>query len=120
LAPAPFALYVPRSSGTGDCGDAPADCRDEVKPLGPIATTKRKVGPEQYLFAIVFCFNGFVPSMNTGESQVPETPITKPGDLVILGENRLLVGDSRNPDDAARLMNGEKVLRGSKRQARDT
>ena len=27
LEPAPFALYVPRSSGAGDRGDAPTDCR---------------------------------------------------------------------------------------------
>ena len=29
LAPAPFALYVPRSSGAGELGDAPADSRVE-------------------------------------------------------------------------------------------
>jgi len=38
---------------------------------------------------------------------VPETPITQPGDLWILGDHRLLAGDSTKPNDVARLMNGE-------------
>jgi DNA modification methylase len=46
------------------------------------------------------------------EDEVPEVPvdaITKPGDLWILGEHRLLCGDSEKTEDVARLMNGEKA-----------
>lgn len=46
------------------------------------------------------------------EDEVPEVPvnaITKPGDLWILGEHRLLCGDSTSEADVSRLMNGEKA-----------
>jgi DNA modification methylase len=33
-------------------------------------------------------------------------PRTKPGDLWVLGDHRLLCGDSTNPDDVARLLDG--------------
>ncbi len=36
----------------------------------------------------------------------PEEPVTKPGDLWILGEHRLLCGDATNLDDVRRLMDG--------------
>lgn len=42
-------------------------------------------------------------AMALGEAQ------TKPGDLIILGEHRLLCGDSSNSADLARLMNGKKI-----------
>jgi DNA modification methylase len=43
------------------------------------------------------------------EDEVPEPPdeaITKPGDLWILGDHRLLCGDSSKPDDVDRLLDG--------------
>ena len=46
------------------------------------------------------------------EDEVPEVPveaITRPGDLWILGEHRLLCGDSTSEADVSRLMNGEKA-----------
>ena len=41
--------------------------------------------------------------------EVPEEPKTKFGDLYILGEHRLLCGDSTKAEDVERLMNGEKA-----------
>ena len=42
-------------------------------------------------------------------SEAPEEPITKPGDLWILGSHRLLCGDSTNPQHVERLMDGKKA-----------
>ena len=41
--------------------------------------------------------------------EVPEEPTTKPGDLWILGEHRLLCGDSTKAEDVERLMDGKKA-----------
>lgn len=38
----------------------------------------------------------------------PKVPVSKPGDLFVLGRNRLLCGDSLKAPDVARLLNGEK------------
>lgn len=47
------------------------------------------------------------------EDDVPEAPedaITKPGDLIILGEHRLLCGDSTKREDVDRVMDGEQAV----------
>ena len=41
--------------------------------------------------------------------EAPEDPITKPGDLWILGDHRLLCGDSTNIQHLERLMDGKKA-----------
>ena len=49
-------------------------------------------------------------STNVEEQELPEPPIepvTKLGDVWILGDNRLLCGDSTSPEDVARLMGGD-------------
>jgi hypothetical protein len=46
------------------------------------------------------------------EDDVPEPPdeaITKPGDLIVLGNHRLLCGDSSKPEDVDRLLGGEVI-----------
>lgn len=40
---------------------------------------------------------------------VPDDPITKPGDLWILGNHRLLCGDSTNIEDIQKLIDGNKI-----------
>ena len=48
----------------------------------------------------------------TDPDEIPEPPdeaITQPGDLWILGDHRLLCGDSCKPEDVDRLLDGEKI-----------
>lgn len=40
---------------------------------------------------------------------LPAVPDSRPGDLWVLGEHRLLCGDTRSPEDLARLMDGERA-----------
>jgi DNA modification methylase len=46
------------------------------------------------------------PIDDPGPEDPPEHPMAQPGDLWVLGEHRLLCGDSTSPDDLSRLMAG--------------
>jgi len=46
--------------------------------------------------------------LDTALKDVQSAPVAKPGDIWILGDHRLGCGDSTNPDDVAKLMNGQK------------
>ena len=41
--------------------------------------------------------------------ELPDEPVTKPGDLWLLGEHRVLCGDATNPDDVAIVMDGRQA-----------
>jgi DNA modification methylase len=43
-------------------------------------------------------------------AEPPRNPASRPGDLWILGDHRLLCGDSTNHADVRRLMNGERAV----------
>ncbi|HAP66884.1 MAG TPA: hypothetical protein DCQ99_03525 [Nitrospinae bacterium] len=63
--------------------------------------------------------NNILVSLNEGLTdpddvpELPETePITKTGDIYILGEHRLLCGDATKKDDVERMMDGKKATLG--------
>ena len=56
--------------------------------------------------------DAMINSSEVTEDEVPEPPadpITKPGDLWLLGDHRILCGDSTKAEDVERLMAGEKA-----------
>jgi DNA modification methylase len=65
--------------------------------------------PEQELAKIL---SGGTTGGLTDPDDVPEPPkevVTKTGDLIVLGPHRLLCGNSANPADVARVMDGRKA-----------
>jgi DNA modification methylase len=60
-----------------------------------------------------FSIDELLPPEATGEQQpTPEPPdaaLTRPGDIYILGNHRLMCGDSGSPDDLDRLLDGARI-----------
>jgi len=53
--------------------------------------------------------DSFFPYKDADPEEPPENPVSKPGDMWLLDNHRLLCGDSTNQEDIARLLNGEKA-----------
>lgn len=69
---------------------------------------------EENLEALIKAMSGTDDNVSSGEDDVPEVPepeetITRPGDIWLLGQHRLMCGDSTNPEHVARLMDGQKA-----------
>ena len=88
--------------------------------LIPVLEKLRKDMPEDYLNLRLKELREEVSeleieNMGVGKTlpdDIPEPPkeaVTKKGDLWILGEHKLLCGDSTNEEDVVRLMQGEKA-----------
>jgi DNA modification methylase len=50
-----------------------------------------------------------IPLDDPGPEAPPDVPASQPGDLWLLGDHRLLAGDSTNADDVSRVMAGEQA-----------
>lgn len=50
-----------------------------------------------------------LPLDDPGPGEVPVEPVTRPGDMWILGEQQILCGDSTKPEDIRRVLAGEKA-----------
>ncbi len=89
----------------GEFSDDAADLLDEVTLALPLET-------EALLFRDLRTDLVGVPDAPAepvDEDDVPDAPaepVTRPGDLYVMGEHRLLCGDSRKPEDVARLCAG--------------
>jgi len=61
---------------------------------------------EGALADLVAALTAVAPGQDTEPGAAPADPITQPGDLVLLGEHRLLCGDATAPANVERLMDG--------------
>ena len=56
--------------------------------------------------------DALAPAPEIVEDEIPEPPddpVTKPGELIVLGDHRLLCGDSASADDVDRLLDGSPI-----------
>ncbi len=80
----------------GELGDLGFDLEltgftdEEIKALMPVEVTKGLTDPDE-------------------APPVPENPVTVPGDVWVMGQHRLLCGDSTSVDDLAKLCEGQMV-----------
>lgn len=64
---------------------------------------------EQFGFDFDFSEDGEAVEDDSWEAEVPEEPISKRGDIWVLGRHRLMCGDSTDAADVALLMDGNKA-----------
>jgi len=87
-----------------------------LDPIAELATRDRKL--YEQLTSQISTDNHFLTNLLKGEPvkekkdkvpPVPKTPINQIGDIWILGDHRLMCGDSTAPDDVAELMDGKQA-----------
>jgi len=109
LTPAQVKAYRLADNQTGSIAEwVDAELRREIEELGAMDFDISSLGFDDARLAEIAAD----PVGEVVEDEVPEPPvdpITKPGDLWILGEHRVLCGDSTKAEDVARLMGGEKA-----------
>ena len=52
---------------------------------------------------------GLLDIEDEGPGDPPDEPVSRPGDLWLMGDHRLLCGDSRDPATFARLLDGQRA-----------
>ncbi len=84
-----------------------------------IRTNRVDLMDKHEIDALLAELEGDVPAEldDAGPGEPSEDPISHPGDLWILGEHRLLCGDSTKTEDLTRLMAGDTASRNSPRSA---
>ena len=83
--------------------------RTELLDLSAMGFDMNLVGFSQSDLAAMMAGDGGAIDEEAADEQAPEpptAPVSRPGDLWIMGEHRLLCGDATNPTDVTRLLNG--------------
>lgn len=105
------ARIVAADNRTADLGDY--DERLLAELLGDLPSLEGTGYDEEALARIIRNLDAAEPATGLTDPddvpEAPEQPFSKPGDLWLLGEHRLLCGDATSRDDVARLMNGQRA-----------
>jgi ParB-like chromosome segregation protein Spo0J len=109
LTPAQVKAYRLADNQTGSIAEwVDAELRREIEELGAMDFDIGSLGFDDERLAELAA-EGVGEVVEDEVPEPPVDPITKPGDLWILGEHRVLCGDSTKAEDVARLMGGERA-----------